>query len=82
LLRSILREEWGFDGIVTTEPNYSPLKGVTIAVKNGTDLMFDPGIHASEKALIWAYTKDPSGIAWALRESTHRICYTLVNSTL
>ena len=82
LLRSILREEWGFDGIVTTEPNYSPLKGVTLAVKNGTDLMFDPGIHASEKALIWAYTKDPSGIAWALRESTHRICYTLVNSTL
>ena len=82
LLRSILREEWGFDGIVTTEPNYSPLNGVTLAVKNGTDLMFDPGIHASEKALIWAYTKDPSGIAWALRESTHRICYTLVNSTL
>ena len=82
LLRSILREEWGFDGIVTTEPNYSPLKGVAIAVKNGTDLMFDPGIYASEKALIWAYTKDPSGIAWALRESTHRICYTLVNSTL
>ena len=82
LLRSILREEWGFDGIVTTEPNYSPLKGVTLAVKNGTDLMFDPGIHASEKALIWAYTKDPSGIAWTLRESTHRICYTLVNSTL
>ena len=82
LLRSILREEWGFDGIVTTEPNYSPLKGVTLAVKNGTDLMFDPGIHASEKALIWAYAKDPSGIAWALRESTHRICYTLVNSTL
>lgn len=82
LLRSILREEWGFDGIVTTEPNYSPVKGVTLAVKNGTDLIFDPGIHASEKALIWAYTKDPSGIAWALRESTHRICYTLVNSTL
>jgi beta-glucosidase len=81
LLRSILREEWGFDGIVTTEPNYSPLKGVTLAVKNGTELMFDPGIHASEKALIWAYTKDPSGNAWALRESTHRICYTLVNST-
>ncbi len=82
LLRSILREEWGFDGIVTTEPNYSPVKGVTLAVKNGTDLIFDPGIHASEKALIWAYTKDPSSIAWALRESTHRICYTLVNSTL
>ena len=82
LLRSILREEWGFDGIVTTEPNYSPVKGVTLAIKNGTDLMFDPGIHASEKVLIWAYTKDPSGIAWALRESTHRICYTLVNNTL
>ena len=43
--------------------------------------MFDPGIHASEKALAWAHTKDPSGIAWALRESAHRICYTLVNST-
>ena len=81
LLRNILREEWGFDGIVTTEPNTSPVKGVTLAVKNGADLMFDPGIHASEKALAWAHTKDPSGIAWALRESAHRICYTLVNST-
>ena len=81
LLRNILREEWGFDGIVTTEPNTSPVKGVTLAVKNGADLIFDPGIHASEKALAWAHTKDPSGIAWALRESAHRICYTLVNST-
>ena len=81
LLGSILRDEWGFNGIVTTGMEYSSARSIPLAVKNGANLMFDPGTNASEKILAWAYTKDPSGIAWALRESVHRICYTLVNST-
>ena len=80
LLNDLLREEWGFDGIVSTDMLHSSGMNPILAVKNGSSLIFDPGLYASQQVLEWEVRNDPS-LAWALRDCAHRICYTLVNST-
>ncbi|MBQ8075257.1 MAG: fibronectin type III-like domain-contianing protein [Oscillospiraceae bacterium] len=80
LLNDLLREEWGFEGIVSTDLLHSSGMNPTLALKNGANLIFNPSLASLDQVLEWEISKDPS-IAWALREGVHRICYTLVNNT-
>ena len=81
LLKDVLREEWGFEGTVTTDICLGSWMNAELAVKNGNALMLEPGLMQSESVLRKAYQKDPAGMAWSLRESAHDICYLLVNFT-
>ena len=78
LLNKLLREEWGFRGLVTTDSSLAWINA-ELSVKNGCSLMFDAGEHSSQVTLRRAYAKDPVGTAWSLRDAVHDICYTLVN---
>ncbi len=81
LLNTVLRKEWGFDGIVTTEGGRGSWMNASLGVKNGSDLILDSGMRGSELVLWEAYYKDRIGTAWALRDCVHAICYTIVNGT-
>ena len=81
LLQDVLRDEWGFRGVVSSDICLGSPMGAEHAVKNGNDLMFDLGLRQSDRVLRKAYKADPIGTAWALRDSAHNICYALVNST-
>ena len=81
LLNHLLREEWGFRGLVTTDSAVTTWINAELSVKNGCSLMFDAGMHSSQVTLRRAYQKDPVATAWSLRDSAHDICYTLVNYT-
>ena len=78
LLNQLLREEWGFRGLVTTDSSLSWINA-ELSVKNSCSLMLDAGGHSSQVTLRRAYSKDSIGTAWSLRDAVHDICYTLVN---
>ena len=80
LLNQLLREEWGFRGLITTDSSLTWINA-ELSVKNGCSLMMDAGEHSSQVTLRRAYAKDPVGTAWSLRDAVHDICYTLVNYT-
>lgn len=81
LLQDLLREEWGFRGVVSTDACLGSWMDAGLAVKNGNDLMLEMGLLASEKTLKEAYKKDPIGIGYGLRNAMHNVCYALVNGT-
>ena len=81
LLCELLREEWGFDGMVCTDACLGSWMNAELAVKNGNDLMLEMGLQSSQAKLRSAYGNDPLGVAWGLRNSVHNICYALVNGT-
>ena len=81
LLKDLIREEWGYEGIVSTGLMNAARMNPAQALTSGADLLMDPGFCSSEKILKHAYAKDPVSTAWALRECAHRICYTIVNDT-
>ena len=81
LLKEILREEWGFEGFVTSDVVRSSYMDSALACRRGNDLMLETGLLASERNVRRAYKADPSGVAEGLRECAHNFCYTIVNYT-
>ncbi len=79
LLKDLLREEWGFKGYVTTDACLGGWMQAEVAAKNGNDLMLEMGMQQSVSKLKKAYKADPIGIAWALRDCAHNVCYSIVN---
>ncbi|MEI5989246.1 hypothetical protein A5881_000734 [Enterococcus termitis] len=80
LLNNVLRDEWGFDGFVSSDAVFDFMEAPT-AIRSGNDLMLDV-MSASKnvKRLNQAYKEDPSGIANGLRDSVHHIFYTLLKT--
>ena len=76
LLKTVLRDEWGFLGTVITDYNGNKYMHVEDGVNNGNDLML-----ANEMTLPTKFTdtKNPSTIR-IMREATKNILYTQVNS--
>lgn len=74
LLTEILRNEWGFEGMVITDYNYqTPYMNVNQMIRAGGDL------NLTQKG--WPDTvKTPTQVT-ALRNATHNILYTVANST-
>lgn len=81
LLKGILREEWGFEGFVTSDVVRSSFMDSALACRRGTDLMLETGLLASERNVRRAYKADPSGVTEGLRGCAHNFCYAIVNYT-
>ena len=79
LLEKILRGEWGFEGVVTTDTVNRAFMDSSLAARRGTSLMLETGFMASERVVKRAYINDSSGIANGIRRGVHDLCYTIVN---
>lgn len=81
LLQSVLRDEWGFEGIVSTDAVLGGFMDLNFAVRYGNELMLDPFPNGNRKYFDRLYKDDPVGIGNGLRDRVHTICYTFVNKT-
>ena len=81
LLQDLLRDEWGFNGVVTTDAVLGGWMNAEVAAKNGNDLMLEMGLQNSVGVLEKAYKNDPAGVVYGLKNSAHDICYAIVNYT-
>jgi len=82
LLQNVLRDEWGFVGVVTTDAVLGGWMDVNHAIRSGNDLMLAMLVtRSSMREIDRLYKEDPVGIAQALRNSTHNLCYSFVNYT-
>lgn len=72
LLTSLLRNEWGFRGMVITDFNLTPYMNVDQMIRAGGDLNLSPSKNLSD-------TTSSTGVT-AIRKSTKNILYTVVNS--
>lgn len=80
LLQNILRGEWGFDGIVSSDA-YFGFMNPNIALRNGNELLLSPFPSGVEKEVMGYYKEDPVGVALGLRDRIHTICYNILNRT-
>ena len=82
LLNDVLRGEWGFTGIVSTDACMpGGFMDAGLACRNGNDLMLDMGLGGCAKSVDAAYKADPAGVLKGLRECAHNICYSILNYT-
>lgn len=82
LLEDVLRGEWGFTGLVTTDACMpGGFMDAGLACRNGNDLMLDMGLGNCGKAVDDAYKADPAGVLSGLRDCAHNICYSILNYT-
>ena len=81
LLQDVLRGEWGFVGIVTTDAALGGFMNAGLACRSGNDLMLEMGLANSAKVVEQAYEKDPAGVLLGLRECAKNLCYAILNYT-
>ncbi len=72
LLTEVLRDEWGFEGMVITDFNLKPYMNVDQMLRAGGDLNLSPDKGPSS-------TSSATDIS-VLRNATHNILYTVANS--
>lgn len=80
LLQNVLRGEWGFDGIVSSDAYFS-FMDANLALRYGNELILSAMPTGVEKEILAYYKEDPVGIATGLRDRVHTICYTILNRT-
>lgn len=81
LLEQVLRNEWGFVGVVTTDAVLGNFMDANLALHYGNDLMLAVMPTNNRRYLEELYSKDPVGVTKGLRERMHNFCYALVNDT-
>ncbi len=81
LLQDVLRSEWGFVGMVSTDAALAGFMDAALACTSGNDLMLEMGLANSNNVVKEAYKTDPVGITIGLRNCAHNICYSIVNYT-
>ncbi len=81
LLQDVLRDEWGFVGMVSTDAALAGFMNASLACRSGNDLMLEMGLANSAKVVEEAYKADPVGILLGLRDCAHNICYSILNYT-
>lgn len=82
LLQGVLRDEWGFDGVVSSDAVLGGFMNPTLAVRNGNELMLTAMPSSTVKEMRAAYRADPVGIGQGLRDRTHTIAYSLLQTDL
>ncbi len=82
LLQEVLRGEWGFDGVVSTDAVIGGFMDPALAVRNGNDLMLAPLPNSVKKAVKQAYEADPVGVGNGLRDRVHAVGYALLQTEL
>ena len=77
LLTTLLREEWGFHGVVVTDYVSSPYMAVNIGIRAGNDLWLNrnPSCHAAH-----ATNQTPHDAAILLRRSAKNVLYACAHS--
>ena len=77
LLTTLLREEWGFHGVVVTDYVNSPYMAVNIGIRAGNDLWLNrnPSCHARH-----AYNQTPHDTLIYLRRAAKNILYACAHS--
>lgn len=75
LLNTVLRDEWGFEGMVITDYNYQWFMDADQAIRNGGDLMLTPVGREPSRL-----STDTNTGRQALRKATKNILYTVANS--
>lgn len=82
LLNGILRDEWGFDGVVSSDAVFGfmePQKAIT----SGNDLMLDIlSVPKNMKRLEKAYDEHPEAVTVGLRNSMHNSLYATLKTYL
>jgi len=81
LLENVLRDEWGFVGIVSTDAFFPGFMDLNLAIRNGNDLMLSPFPTFNERYFDELFEEDPTGITIAIRERTHNICFSILQFT-
>ncbi|WP_342352689.1 glycoside hydrolase family 3 protein [Brochothrix thermosphacta] len=82
LLNDVLRDEWGFKGMVSSDAVFGFMHADD-AIVAGNDLMLDTmSAPKNIKRIEQAYKADPSGTALGLRTSVHNILYALLQTYL
>lgn len=81
LLNDLLRTEWGFDGMVTTDAVLYSFMDINLAIRNGNDIMLDVFKHKNMKYFDELLKEDPVGIVTGLQERIHHIMYSIINNT-
>ncbi len=81
LLQAVLRDEWGFEGVVTTDAVLGSWMDMNLAVRNGNELMLNMLPSNRKKSFKKAYEDDPIAITEGLRARTKNICFSLLNYT-
>ncbi len=79
LLNDVLRDEWGFEGFVSSDAVFGFMKADK-AVVSGNDLMLDiMSKHKNKKYLKDAYNKNPGQTVKGLQDSVRNVLHTYVN---
>ncbi|MCA1041823.1 glycoside hydrolase family 3 C-terminal domain-containing protein [Bacillus infantis] len=82
LLNGMLRDEWGFEGIVSSDAVFGfmePQKAIT----SGNDLMLDIlSVPKNKKLLEESYNEHPEAITAGLRNSMHHSLYAILQTYL
>lgn len=81
LLQEVLRGEWGFDGVVSTDAVLGGWMDPALAVRYGNDLMLAPLQHTAADGTQDAYDEDPVGVGEGLRDRVHTALYVVLQST-
>lgn len=81
LLQGVLRDEWGFTGIVTTDAVLGNFMDANLALRYGNDIMLAVAPTNNRRYLKELYENDPVGITKGLRACVRNLCYGLVNNT-
>ncbi|WP_062385617.1 glycoside hydrolase family 3 protein [Demequina iriomotensis] len=81
LLQGVLRDEWGFDGFVTTDAVLGGWMNPEDAARAGNDWMLAVLPTASEGTLKKAVDADPVGLGADLRDRVRTILATVARST-
>lgn len=83
LLQGVLRDEWGFQGVVSSDAVLGSFMNPELAVRNGNELMLtNLSPSATVKQMQKAYQADPVGVGEGLRDRTHAITYALLQTDL
>lgn len=82
LLNDVLRGEWGFTGVVSTDAVLGGFMDPALAVRYGNDLMLAPLANVTVSATERAYKEDPVGVGEGLRERVHAVAFALLQTDL
>lgn len=82
LLNGILRDEWGFEGMVSSDAVFNFMEAQK-AITSGNDLMLDiMSVSKNKERLKEAYDEHPEAITVGLRNSMHNSLYATLQTYL